>query len=47
MINTFQAMAETERFKPVTSSLQKALDNAEKWYNKIDHSDAYFIVLGA
>jgi hypothetical protein len=47
MINTFQAMADTDRFKPVAQSLQKALNNAEKWYNKIDQSDAYFIVLGA
>jgi hypothetical protein len=46
MINIFEAMVDNAHFQPVAFSLRKALTNAEKWYDKTDQSDAYFIVLG-
>jgi hypothetical protein len=39
-------MAETPRFAPVHSAIEKGIAKLQKWYKSFGKSDTYFITLG-
>jgi hypothetical protein len=39
-------MAELPQFSELKGPLQKGLANLDKWYHKVNDTDAYFICLG-
>ena len=40
-------MVNLPRFSKMQEAIKKGSDNLEKWYNKVNDTDAYFICLGA
>ena len=39
-------MAELPKFSEVEYAIRKGLKNIDKWYRKVNDTDAYFICLG-
>ena len=39
-------MAKHDRFEQVHTAIDARLENLQKWYRKVDDTDAYFISLG-
>ena len=39
-------MAELPKFSEVEHAMRKGLENIDKWYRKVNETDAYFICLG-
>jgi hypothetical protein len=46
MQESWENMANHDRFDSVASSIGSGLENLKKWYRKVDDTDAYFICLG-
>jgi hypothetical protein len=42
---TWGNMATHPKFSEVENSIQKGIENLDKWYNKVNDTDAYFICL--
>ena len=40
-------MVNLPRFSEMQEAIKKGSNNLEKWYNKVNDTDAYFICLGA
>ena len=40
-------MANHPKFSEVEGSIHKGINNLDKWYNKVNDTDAYFICLRA
>ena len=43
---TWDSMANTLRFHELMNIIYGGLENLQKWYNKTDDTDMYFICLG-
>lgn len=39
-------MARHEKFSNVSDAISAGMENLNKWYRKVDDTDAYFIALG-
>lgn len=46
LLQSWENMAELPRFSEVEHAIQKGLENINKWYRKVNDTDAYFICLG-
>jgi len=45
LLQSWENMAELPRFSEVEHAIQKGLENINKWYRKVNDTDAYFICL--
>ena len=47
MQEAWENMAKHDRFERVHAAIDAGLENLQKWYRKVDDTDAYFISLGS
>jgi hypothetical protein len=47
MQEAWENMAVHKKFEDVQEAIEAGLANIQKWYRKVDDTDAYFICLGA
>jgi hypothetical protein len=47
LLQSWENMAGLSKFSKVEPAIQKGLKNIDKWYRKVNDTDAYFICLGA
>lgn len=45
MHKVWLAMAEEARFSPLSNAVYKGIEAIDKWYNKVDDTNAHFIAL--
>jgi hypothetical protein len=46
LLQSWENMAELPKFSEVEHAIRKGLENINKWYRKVNNTDAYFICLG-
>ena len=46
LLQSWENMAEIQKFSTVKDAILKGLENIEKWYRKVNDTDAFFICLG-
>jgi hypothetical protein len=46
LLQSWENMADLPKFSEVEDAIRKGLENIDKWYRKVNDTDAYFICLG-
>jgi hypothetical protein len=46
LLQSWENMANLSKFSEVEYAIRKGLENIDKWYRKVNDTDAYFICLG-
>ena len=45
-LQSWENMSEIQKFSTVKDAILKVLENIDKWYRKVNDTDAFFICLG-
>ena len=46
LLQSWENMSEIQKFSTVKDAILKGLENIDKWYRKVNDTDAFFICLG-
>ena len=46
LLQSWENMAELPKFSEVEHAIHKGIENIDKWYRKVNDTDAFFICLG-
>ena len=46
LLQSWENMADLPKFSEVEHAIRKGLENIDKWYRKVNDTDAFFICLG-
>ena len=46
LLQSWENMSEIQKFSMVKDAILKGLENIDKWYRKVNDTDAFFICLG-
>ena len=46
LLQSWENMADLPKFSEVEHAIRKGLENVDKWYRKVNDTDAFFICLG-
>jgi Mg2+ and Co2+ transporter CorA len=46
LLQTWENMAKLSKFFEIEGAIRKGIENIDKWYRKVNDTDAFFICLG-